>query len=110
MTFINLLLLILYYLLQTIDYSSPRGGISVETNTSGNTPTSYLLIDAVAPSDSGKYSCHPANAQEISVNVQVQEGENSFFFPLLTLKILASQNTYKTDLCDCFSIVSVDVL
>ena len=36
MTFINLLLLILYYLLQTIDYSSPRGGISVETNTSGN--------------------------------------------------------------------------
>lgn len=31
-------------------------------------------------------------------------------FPLLTLKILASQNTYKTDLCDCFSIVSVDVL
>eukprot|EP00093_Oithona_nana_P015032 15032.XXX_554819_578580_1 [CDS] Oithona nana genome sequencing. len=61
---------------KTIDYSSPRGGISVETNTSGNTPTSYLLIDAVAPSDSGKYSCHPANAQEISVNVQVQEGEH----------------------------------
>ena len=52
----------------------------METNTSGNTPTSYLLIDAVAPSDSGKYSCHPANAQEISVNVQVQEGENSFAF------------------------------
>ena len=61
--------------LQTIDYSSPRGGISVETNTSGNIPTSYLLIDSVAPSDSGKYTCRPANAGEISVNVHIQDGK-----------------------------------
>jgi len=61
---------------KTIDYSSPRGGISVETNTSGNIPTSYLLIDSVAPSDSGKYTCRPANAGEISVNVHIQDGEH----------------------------------
>ena len=63
-----------FLLSQTIDYSSPRGGISVETNTSGNIPTSYLLIDSVAPSDSGKYTCHPANAQEVGVNVHIQDG------------------------------------
>ncbi len=62
--------------LQTIDYSSPRGGISVETNTSGDTPTSYLLIDSVTPTDSGKYSCHPANADDVSVTVHIQDGNN----------------------------------
>lgn len=61
---------------ETIDYSSPRGGISVETNTSGDTPTSYLLIDSVAPSDSGKYSCHPANAEDASVTVHILDGEH----------------------------------
>ena len=79
----------------------------METNTSGNTPTSYLLIDAVAPSDSGKYSCHPANAREISVNVQVQEGELKQQTTLthLTLKIQKSKyRSCRTDLCDFFSI------
>lgn len=61
---------------ETINYSSPRGGISVETNTSGNIPRSYLLIDSVAPSDSGKYSCHPANAKDVSVTVHIQDGEH----------------------------------
>ena len=47
----------------------------METNTSGDIPASYLLIDSVAPSDSGKYSCHPANAQEVGVNVHIQDGK-----------------------------------
>ena len=46
----------------------------METNTSGDTPTSYLLIDSVKPSDSGKYICHPANAREVGVDVHIQDG------------------------------------
>ena len=71
---INFQKLIFFVSFQTINYSSPRGGISVETNTSGNIPRSYLLIDSVAPSDSGKYSCHPANAKDVSDTVHIQDG------------------------------------
>ena len=73
--FIPYILLNMFLLLQTINYNSPRGGISVETNTSGHTPRSHLLIDSVAPSDSGKYSCHPANAKDVSVTVHIQDGK-----------------------------------
>ena len=69
------IVIFVFVLLQTINYNSPRGGISVETNTSGNIPRSYLLIDSVAPSDSGKYSCHPANAKDVSVTVHIQDGK-----------------------------------
>ena len=48
----------------------------METNTSGHTPRSHLLIDSVAPSDTGKYSCHPANAKDVSVTVHIQDGKS----------------------------------
>jgi hypothetical protein len=69
---------------QTIDYSSPRGGITVLTSSLGrrnpstsSSSTSTLLISSVKPSDSGKYSCQPANAEMASVTVHILDGELS---------------------------------
>lgn len=60
---------------KTIDYTSPRGGISVLTSTSSEA-TSTLIITSVGKSDNGKYSCQPANADLASVTVHILDGEH----------------------------------
>ncbi|XP_046400865.1 lachesin-like [Ischnura elegans] len=53
-----------------ISYDSPRGGVSVITE-KGETTTSFLLIQKAKPSDSGRYTCNPSNAQAKSITVHV---------------------------------------
>ncbi|XP_037912872.1 SPEG neighbor protein-like isoform X2 [Hermetia illucens] len=60
---------------QEINYDSPRGGVSVITE-KGETTTSYLLIQRATPTDSGKYSCIPSNANTVTVNVHILKGEH----------------------------------
>ncbi|XP_059091316.1 uncharacterized protein LOC131886883 isoform X2 [Tigriopus californicus] len=60
---------------KTIDYTSPRGGISVLTSSSSQA-TSTLIITSVGKSDNGKYSCQPANADLASVTVHILDGEH----------------------------------
>ncbi|KAG6460907.1 hypothetical protein O3G_MSEX012286, partial [Manduca sexta] len=57
-----------------ISYDSSRGGVSVVTE-KGAATTSYLLVQDAAPSDSGRYSCSPSNAEVASVRVHVLNGE-----------------------------------
>ncbi|XP_071748841.1 peroxidasin homolog [Lepeophtheirus salmonis] len=60
----------------TIDYSSPRGGIEVKTRRHNHGyPSSTLIIENVGPHDSGKYTCDPSNARSASVSVHVSNGE-----------------------------------
>ncbi|CAG4972508.1 unnamed protein product [Colias eurytheme] len=59
---------------QVISYDSSRGGVSVVTE-KGAATTSYLLVQDAAPSDSGRYSCAPSNAELASVRVHVLNGE-----------------------------------
>ncbi|KAG7311089.1 hypothetical protein JYU34_003953 [Plutella xylostella] len=59
---------------QVISYDSARGGVSVVTE-KGAATTSYLLVQDAAPSDSGRYSCSPSNAEVASVRVHVLNGE-----------------------------------
>ncbi|EFN82153.1 hypothetical protein EAI_09549, partial [Harpegnathos saltator] len=56
-----------------ISYDSTRGGISVVTE-KGETTTSFLLVQEAKPSDSGRYTCNPSNAQPKSITVHVLNG------------------------------------
>ncbi|XP_046997923.1 zwei Ig domain protein zig-8-like [Schistocerca americana] len=60
---------------QEINYDSPRGGVSVITE-KGDVTTSYLLIQRADSPDSGKYTCHPSNANLKTVVVHVLNGEH----------------------------------
>jgi len=69
--------LLWYHRGKTIDYTSPRGGISVvNSDDSAVEQTSTLLIYQVEQSDSGKYTCNPSNADSSSITVYVIEDEH----------------------------------
>ncbi|XP_014600341.1 PREDICTED: T-lymphocyte activation antigen CD86-like isoform X2 [Polistes canadensis] len=53
-----------------ISYDSTRGGVSVVTE-KGESTTSFLLVQEAKPSDSGRYTCNPSNAQPKSITVHV---------------------------------------
>ncbi|EZA61266.1 hypothetical protein X777_08480 [Ooceraea biroi] len=57
-----------------ISYDSTRGGVSVVTE-KGDSTTSFLLVQEAKPSDSGRYTCNPSNAQPKSITVHVLNGE-----------------------------------
>ncbi|KOC69617.1 hypothetical protein WH47_05560 [Habropoda laboriosa] len=57
-----------------ISYDPTRGGVSVVTE-KGDTTTSFLLVQGAKPSDSGRYTCNPSNAQPKSITVHVLNGE-----------------------------------
>jgi len=69
--------LLWYHRNETIDYTSPRGTVSV-VNSEDNSPeiTSTLLIYQVQHSDSGKYSCRPSNTDLASTMVYVIRDEH----------------------------------
>ncbi|XP_022181835.1 zwei Ig domain protein zig-8-like [Myzus persicae] len=58
-----------------INYDSARGGVSVITE-KGEVTTSYLLVQRATSTDSGKYTCHPSNANPHTVVVHVLNGEH----------------------------------
>ncbi|XP_024946826.1 zwei Ig domain protein zig-8 isoform X3 [Cephus cinctus] len=57
-----------------ISYDSTRGDVSVVTE-KGDSTTSSLLVQQAKPSDSGRYTCNPSNAQPKSITVHVLNGE-----------------------------------
>uniref|UniRef100_A0A1B6D7I4 Ig-like domain-containing protein n=1 Tax=Clastoptera arizonana TaxID=38151 RepID=A0A1B6D7I4_9HEMI len=60
---------------QTINFDSPRGGISLVT-VKGTVTTSRLLIQKAAPTDTGLYSCDPSNANPAVIRVHILNGEH----------------------------------
>nr|XP_045596620.1 zwei Ig domain protein zig-8-like [Procambarus clarkii] len=58
-----------------LDYDSPRGGISLQVEKTGEQTTSRLLLSSVGTSDSGNYTCLPVNAPTASVSVHVNSDE-----------------------------------
>ncbi|XP_018014585.1 zwei Ig domain protein zig-8 [Hyalella azteca] len=55
-----------------LDYDSPRGGISLQTEKTATRTVSKLLLSSVQPGDSGRYSCRPHSGGLASVTVHVQ--------------------------------------
>ncbi|KAG5674201.1 hypothetical protein PVAND_004183 [Polypedilum vanderplanki] len=60
---------------ETINFDSPRGGISLVTE-KGVLTTSRLLVQKAIPGDSGLYQCLPSNANPASVRVHILNGEH----------------------------------
>ncbi|XP_076758803.1 neurotrimin [Xylocopa sonorina] len=60
---------------EVINYDSPRGGVSVITE-KGEVTTSYLLVQRAQSADSGRYTCHPSNANTKTILVHVLNGEH----------------------------------
>lgn len=69
--------LLWYHKNETIDYTSPRGGISV-VNSENSSPeiTSTLLLYQVGENDSGPYSCRPSNTEVAVTMVYVIRDEH----------------------------------
>ncbi|XP_017893448.1 protein amalgam-like isoform X2 [Ceratina calcarata] len=59
-----------------VDFDSPRGGVSLETEKTESGTTSRLLVTQARLSDSGNYTCIPSNAKPASVVVHVLNGEH----------------------------------
>ncbi|XP_075210373.1 zwei Ig domain protein zig-8-like [Lycorma delicatula] len=59
-----------------VDFDSPRGGISLETEKTESGTTSKLLVTKASLHDSGNYTCLPSNAKPASVYVHVLNGEH----------------------------------
>ncbi|KAL7298955.1 hypothetical protein TKK_0008055 [Trichogramma kaykai] len=72
-----------YYNDVVMSYDSPRGGVSVITEKGSDVTTSWLLIQAAQPSDSGEYRCKPSNANMSSIRVHVLNGEPDEPIPIL---------------------------
>lgn len=66
------------FYLQTINFDSPRGGISLVTE-KGVLTTSRLLVQKAIQSDSGVYTCDPSNANPTSVRVHILNGKSIRF-------------------------------
>ncbi|XP_068220048.1 zwei Ig domain protein zig-8-like [Palaemon carinicauda] len=60
---------------ESIEYDSPRGGITLLTER-GKTTTGYLLIQNAQSTDSGNYSCAPSNTKPTTLRLHVLKGEN----------------------------------
>ncbi|XP_071449921.1 zwei Ig domain protein zig-8-like [Hetaerina americana] len=59
-----------------VDFDSPRGGVSLETEKTESGTTSKLLVTKATVSDSGNYTCVPSSAEPASVWVHVLNGEH----------------------------------
>lgn len=63
-----------------VDFDSPRGGISLETEKTEAGTTSKLLVTKALISDSGNYTCMPSNASPASAIVHVLNGKHNIKF------------------------------
>ncbi|XP_076067708.1 zwei Ig domain protein zig-8-like [Oratosquilla oratoria] len=61
---------------QIIDYDSPRGGVSIQTEKAARRTVSKLMLAAVTQKDSGTYSCMPTDLDPATVVVHVQNGDH----------------------------------
>ncbi|XP_074033466.1 zwei Ig domain protein zig-8 isoform X2 [Leptinotarsa decemlineata] len=59
-----------------VDFDSPRGGISLETEKTEAGTTSKLLVTKALLTDTGNYTCMPSNASPASTVVHVLNGEH----------------------------------
>lgn len=65
-----------YHGATVVDFDSPRGGISLETEKTETGTTSKLLVTKALIADSGNYTCMPSNASPASTVVHVLNGEH----------------------------------
>ncbi len=65
-------------LFQVLNFDSPRGGISLETEKTRTGTSSKLLVTRARNGDNGNYTCLPSRGQAVSATVHVIKGEGPF--------------------------------
>ena len=60
---------------QVLNFDSPRGGISLETEKRRTGTTSRLLVTRAGTADSGNYTCLPSRGEAVSADVHIITGE-----------------------------------
>ena len=68
---------IFFHLFQVLNFDSPRGGISLETEKSRTGTQSKLLVTRATVSDNGNYTCLPSRGEPVSADVHVITGLKS---------------------------------
>ena len=63
-----------FLLLKVLNFDSPRGGISLETEKTRTGTSSKLLVTRAAASDNGNYTCLPSRGEAVSATVHVIKG------------------------------------
>jgi len=61
---------------KVLNFESPRGGISLETEKTRTGTTSKLLVTRARMSDSGGYTCNPSRGRPVTADVHIITGEN----------------------------------
>ncbi|XP_045611683.1 zwei Ig domain protein zig-8 [Procambarus clarkii] len=59
-----------------IDYDSPRGGVSIQTEKFPSKTRSQVMLSNVRDSDTGEYSCSPSDLPPSVIAVHVQHGQH----------------------------------
>ncbi|KAK8737745.1 hypothetical protein OTU49_004221 [Cherax quadricarinatus] len=59
-----------------IDYDSPRGGVSIQTEKFPHKTRSQVMLSNVRDSDTGEYSCSPSDLPPTVITVHVQHGQH----------------------------------
>lgn len=77
-----------------VDFDSPRGGISLETEKTEAGTTSKLLVTKALLSDSGNYTCMPSNASPASAVVHVLNGNYIFIYKVTNFKSCLRQTLW----------------
>lgn len=67
-----------YHGKQIVDFSSDRGGISLESEKTETGTTSRLMLTRAQLRDSGNYTCSPTGAYGASVQVHVLDGKKKY--------------------------------
>ncbi|XP_069186838.1 zwei Ig domain protein zig-8-like [Procambarus clarkii] len=78
-----------------LDYDVPRGGIALQTEKAPSRTVSRLMLSAVTPNDSGRYTCRPDTGGVSSVSVHVQSGQH---------QAAVQQSGYNTSVNETYSI------
>lgn len=72
---------------QVLNFDSPRGGISLETEKTRTGTSSKLLVTKATKADSGSYTCDPSRGQPKTADVHIITG-------LYNYKIFTPQKKY----------------
>ena len=65
----------IFLLFQVLNFDSPRGGISLETEKTRTGTSSKLLVTRATEVDSGSYTCDPSRGQPKTADVHIITGK-----------------------------------
>ena len=65
----------IFLLFQVLNFDSPRGGISLETEKTRTGTSSKLLVTRATEEDSGSYTCDPSRGQPKTADVHIITGK-----------------------------------